>query len=86
MARELSKGEIKALQDLEDNFYDYLREYKETRENDYQNGKHDELNKELKDLEDYYNGCINSEIDDLRVNISYCGAKIEVLKGILSNK
>ena len=49
MARELSKGEIKALQDLEDNFYDYLRKYIESRENDYQNGKHDELNKELKD-------------------------------------
>lgn len=83
MARQLSPKEEKHYQELDSNFSQKVQEYKQKKEKELSEGKKEELILELKKLEEYYEGCQNSMISDLEVNIRFCGAKIEVLKKIL---
>jgi len=78
MAIELSKQEEKSFSDLNDNIKSRLREYKEKKSELTK----EELTKELQDLNDYLEGCRNSEIDDLEINIRFCEGKANIIENL----
>ena len=81
MAKELNANEEKNLSNLSDNMQQQLLEYEKIS----QKKSKVELSQELIDLDDYLNGCYNSEIDDTEINIRFCEGKSVVLKKILEN-
>ena len=83
MAKELDESERISLNDLEENFIDHVRRYRNRKERELAEGKRETLEEELINLEEYLEGCRRSEIDDVRINIDYCGAKVNVLKTLL---
>jgi len=80
MATELSKEEEKSLDDLSANMQLRLLEYKNSRLKLSKN----ELQVELKDLNEYLEGCRNSEIDDTLINIRFCEDKANILEDLIS--
>ena len=81
--RQLSENEKQHYSDLEENFTQHVDKYRDSKQQELQQGKKDDLIVELQDLEGYYAICMRGEVSDLKVNIDLCGAKIEVLKGLL---
>ena len=83
MAKELSEHERSSLQDLREHFQEHVERYRETKERELAQGGRGKLQEELGNLEDYLEGCRRSEIDDVRINIEFCGAKVVVLREVL---
>lgn len=83
MAKELSNEEKISLNDLEQNFQQHIDNYREKMEAEVMKGAEIDLKRELLQLQAYLEGCHRSEIDDLRVNIDFCAAKVEILKELL---
>ena len=81
--RQLSENEKQHYSDLEKNFTQHVDKYRDTKQQELQQGKEEELAVELQDLEEYYAICMRGEVSDLIVNIDLCGAKISVLKELL---
>jgi len=83
MAKELNESERSSLGDLEENFQEHVERYTRRKERELSEGDREALEEELANLEGYLEGCRRSEIDDLRINIDFCGAKVSVLKELL---
>ena len=83
--RQLSENEKQHYSDLEKNFTQHVDKYRDTKQQELQQGKEEELAVELQDLEEYYAICMRGEVSDLIVNIDLCGAKISVLKELLES-
>lgn len=83
MAKELTEEELCGVKDLEEKFTEHLERYRVKKVTEHERGASAELQEELEGLEEYHEGCRNSEIDDLLINIEFCAAKIGVLRRIL---
>ena len=83
--RQLSENEKQHYSDLEENFTQHVDKYRDSKQQELQQGKEEELAVELQDLEEYYAICMRGEVSDLIVNIDLCGAKISVLKELLES-
>jgi len=79
MAKELSPEEETNLKSLNDNMQQRLSEYRQ----DWRQKPTEEQKKELKKLDEYLQGCYNSEIDDTEINIRFTEAKSEILKKLI---
>jgi hypothetical protein len=87
MAKELTEEEQCGMKDLEENFTEHIERYRIKRITHRESGKKttEDLQDELNDLEDYLEGCRNSEIDDVIINIEFASAKAGVLRRILGD-
>ena len=81
--RQLSEEEKNYYNDLEQNFDKHVEKYRNLKEQELQQGKKAELEAELYRLDEYYSGCMRGEISELRLNIDFCYAKVNVLKELL---
>ena len=81
--KQLSENEKQYYSDLETNFTQHVDKYRNEKQQEFQQGKEEEMAVELQGLEEYYALCMKGEVSDLVVNIDLCGAKIDVLKELL---
>ncbi len=80
MAKELTKSEERSLHNLQSNMEERLVEFK----NKYQGKSKEELLQELSKLEEYLQGCYNSEIDDTEISIRFHEGKTLILKKLIN--
>ena len=83
MVKELSEEERISIGDIEENFQEHVDRYRTRKESELEAEGEMKLLEELNGLQSYLEGCRRSEIDDLRINIDFCEAKVEILKTIL---
>ena len=81
--RPLSDEEKNYYNDLEQNVDKHVEKYRKIKEQEFKNGKRAALEAELNRLSEYYSGCMRGEISELRLNIDFCYAKVNVLKELL---
>ena len=80
-AAELAKMYGWKVIDLEKMITQRLEEYKKEKSK----APIEQLKEELADLNDYLEGCYNSEIDDTEINIRFTEGKTIILKGLIEN-
>ncbi len=85
MAKNLTPRERAYLSDLRQNFDGHVKKYRGEVDERLKAGEKAELVEELKRMEEYLAIYHQGEVDDLKVNIDFKVAKINVLKDVLQS-